>query len=57
MFSLQSIAREMVEQLHLLKLFGAARMDSLLVEMLLGGEPLTGESLTAVRTLPARVWL
>ncbi|XP_043222644.1 hepatocyte nuclear factor 4-gamma-like isoform X2 [Amphibalanus amphitrite] len=35
--SLQSIAREMVEQLHLLKFFGTAKMDNLLVEMLLGG--------------------
>ncbi|XP_037076615.1 hepatocyte nuclear factor 4-gamma-like isoform X2 [Pollicipes pollicipes] len=35
--SLQSIAREMVEQIQLMKLFGGARVDNLLVEMLLGG--------------------
>ncbi|XP_037085566.1 hepatocyte nuclear factor 4-gamma-like [Pollicipes pollicipes] len=35
--SLQSIAREMVEQVQLLKMFGTTKVDNLLVEMLLVG--------------------
>ena len=36
--SLQSINTRMIEQIQLAKLFGMARIDSLLQEMLLGGE-------------------
>uniref|UniRef100_A0A3Q2PGB8 Hepatocyte nuclear factor 4-beta n=1 Tax=Fundulus heteroclitus TaxID=8078 RepID=A0A3Q2PGB8_FUNHE len=45
---LQSVAWQMVETLHLAQLLGEARMDSLLLEMLLGEETATeeGQSLT-----------
>lgn len=36
--SLQSVASQMVETLHLAQLLGEARMDNLLQEMLLGEE-------------------
>ena len=36
--NLQSITWQMIEQIHLAKLFGMARIDNLLQEMLLGGE-------------------
>ena len=36
--SLQSIAWQMIEQIQFAKLFGMARIDNLLTEMLLGGE-------------------
>ena len=36
--TLQNIALQLTEQLQILKLFGVAKVDSLLQEMLLGGE-------------------
>ena len=36
--SLQSCAWQMIEQIQFAKLFGQARIDNLLQEMLLGGE-------------------
>lgn len=36
--TLQSITWQMIEQLHFIKLFGLAKIDNLLQEMLLGGE-------------------
>lgn len=36
---LQSITWQMIEQVQFMKLFGVARIDSLLQEMLLGGTP------------------
>lgn len=36
--ALQSITWQMIEQIQFAKLFGVARIDSLLQEMLLGGE-------------------
>uniref|UniRef100_A0A3P8SVF2 Hepatic nuclear factor 4, beta n=1 Tax=Amphiprion percula TaxID=161767 RepID=A0A3P8SVF2_AMPPE len=42
---LQSVAWQMVETLHLAKLLGEARMDSLLLEMLLGEGTKTGDGL------------
>uniref|UniRef100_A0A8C9R0M5 Hepatocyte nuclear factor 4-alpha-like n=1 Tax=Scleropages formosus TaxID=113540 RepID=A0A8C9R0M5_SCLFO len=47
--ALQSITWQMVEQLQVVKLFGLAKIDSLLQEMLLGGEALT--------TLPSDIQL
>jgi hypothetical protein len=35
--ALQSITRQMIEQIQFAKLFGVAKIDSLLQEMLLGG--------------------
>ncbi|KAM9765096.1 hepatic nuclear factor 4, beta [Menidia menidia] len=43
--SLQSVAWQMVETLHLAQLLGEAKMDSLLQEMLLGEGTKTGEGL------------
>jgi len=36
--TLQNIAMQLTEQLQILKLFGVAKVDSLLQEMLLGGK-------------------
>ena len=36
--SLQSIARELVEQVQLMSMFGSTKVDTLLVEMLLVGK-------------------
>lgn len=38
--TLQSITWQMIEQIQFVKLFGMAKIDNLLQEMLLGGEPL-----------------
>uniref|UniRef100_A0A3Q2QNY1 Hepatocyte nuclear factor 4-beta n=1 Tax=Fundulus heteroclitus TaxID=8078 RepID=A0A3Q2QNY1_FUNHE len=46
---LQSVAWQMVETLHLAQLLGEARMDSLLLEMLLGEETATEEGQSAGR--------
>ena len=46
--ALQSITWQMIEQIQFAKLFGVARIDSLLQEMLLGGE------LTLPHTLPSK---
>ncbi|XP_044216653.1 hepatic nuclear factor 4, beta [Thunnus albacares] len=43
---LQSVAWQMVETLHLAQLLGEAKMDSLLLEMLLGEEAKEGRGLT-----------
>lgn len=37
--TLQSITWQMIEQIQFVKLFGMAKIDNLLQEMLLGGEP------------------
>lgn len=39
--TLQSITWQMIEQIQLVKLFGVVKIDSLLQEMLLGGEHIT----------------
>nr|XP_020462003.1 hepatocyte nuclear factor 4-beta-like [Monopterus albus] len=53
--SLQSVAWQMVETLHLAQLLGEARMDSLLQEMLLGEAAKAGQRLcTAASLLPTQ---
>ncbi|XP_029463944.1 hepatocyte nuclear factor 4-beta-like isoform X1 [Rhinatrema bivittatum] len=61
---LQSITWQMIEQMHFVKLFGVARIDSLLQEMLLGGPTMdvphfshTGSSSLSLQPLAGHVTL
>ena len=55
--SLQSIAWQMIEQIQFAKLFGMARIDNLLTEMLLGGEVITSASLCFDFFFPLHKWI